>query len=60
MRYAPQKAETIAYEIKSGIEAFPEQSGELVISGNWPGARYENDYILGNHWYTDRSDEKEI
>lgn len=59
IRYAPKKAESLTYEITSGIEGFPVQSGELIVSGGWPGSKSEDDYLPGANWYTDRADAEE-
>lgn len=56
IKYAPKQAETLYYNIKSGITGFPSQEGVLVVSNLWPGKRNATDYILGNHWYSDATD----
>ncbi|MDW7691902.1 DUF1593 domain-containing protein [Flammeovirgaceae bacterium SG7u.111] len=56
VRYAPKKAETLSYEISSGIPELNGQKGQLVVSNVWPGNSSEHDYKLGDNWYTDPSD----
>ena len=56
VRYAPKQSETLSYITTSSILGFPEQSGELVVDNLWPGKGRKTDYVLGTHWYTDRSD----
>jgi hypothetical protein len=56
VRYAPKQAETIHWEIESGIEGFSKQSGQIVVINAWPGIRKPGDLPLGEHWYSDRKD----
>jgi len=56
VRYAPKQSETVSYKITSPIPGFPEQSGQFVVDNLWPGKVRNTDYLLGPHWYTDRSD----
>lgn len=56
VRYAPKQSENISYKITSHIPGFPEQSGQFVVDNIWPGKARDTDYVLGPHWYTDRSD----
>ncbi|WP_116124363.1 nucleoside hydrolase-like domain-containing protein [Lewinella sp. IMCC34183] len=56
LRYAPKKAEVLAYRFASAIPALDDRVGELVISNTWPADPRPTDFPLGDHWYTDRSD----
>ncbi|MBD2754145.1 nucleoside hydrolase-like domain-containing protein [Spirosoma validum] len=55
IKYSPKQAETLAYTITSSIPGFPEQSGQLVVTNQWPGKIRSGDYALGANWYTDRA-----
>jgi hypothetical protein len=55
VRYAPKKAETLAYEISSELPDLDGQKGQLVVCNVWPGDSSEHDYKLGDNWYTDPS-----
>ena len=56
IRYAPKQAESLSYSITSNIPGFLQQFGKFVVSNKWPGDQHSTDYILGDNWYTDRSD----
>lgn len=56
LKYAPKQAETVAYKFTSAIPGFPAGSGKLVVTNSWPGKRNTTDYVLGDNWYTDRSE----
>ena len=46
------------YTIVSEISGFPNQEGEITFENIWPGRKRDTDFILGDNWYTDRSDEE--
>ncbi len=56
VRYIPKQTETISYNTTSLIPQLSNQSGQFFVSNLWPGKANENDYILGNHYYTDKQD----
>lgn len=53
VRYAPKRAETLRYEISSEIPGLSGLNGEFVVSNIWPGNSSENEYVLGDNWYSD-------
>ena len=55
VRYAPKRAETLTYQVTSGIPGFRKQSGKFVVDDIWPGKHRSTDYKLGHNWYTDKS-----
>lgn len=55
IKYAPKKAETLTYEITSKIPELNKLTGSLVITNLWPGKKHNTDYLLGNTWYSDKS-----
>ncbi|WP_026966907.1 nucleoside hydrolase-like domain-containing protein [Algoriphagus terrigena] len=56
LQYAPKQAETLTFHFTSSVPGFPESDGQLVVSNLWPGKANPNDYLLGENWYSDRSD----
>jgi hypothetical protein len=58
VRYSPKQSETWFYTIESWIAGFPKESGQFVVGNKWPGKPRKTDFLLGNHWYTDRHDPK--
>ena len=56
VRYAPKRAETLTYTIKSKISELNGKTGEFVVDNNWPGISRHTNYPFGANWYTDRSD----
>lgn len=56
IRYIPKKAETLNYKFTSKIPELDGKEGCIVIDNYWPGKKHESDYILGNNWYSDKSD----
>ncbi len=56
VRYSPKQAEVLSYRFISGIPGFAIREGKLVVDNTWPGKQHRTDYILGNTWYTDKSD----
>lgn len=57
VRHATYALGTMPYTIVSEIPGFPEQNGEITIENVWPGRARNTDYKLGQHWFTDKSDE---
>jgi len=58
VRYSPKATGRLSYRTSSTIEELDGLTGEFVVSDNWPGSFYKDDYPLGEHWYTDRQDRK--
>ncbi len=56
IRYIPKKAETLNYKFTSEIQELNGLEGSIVIENRWPGEKHESDYLLGNNWYSDKSD----
>ncbi len=56
IRYIPKKAETIHYVFTSEIPELNGLEGTIVVDNHWPGKEGDNDYKLGDNWYTDKSD----
>ncbi len=56
VRYMPKKAETLTLNITSDIPALDGLSGHIIVTNQWPGPSRETDYIVGDHWYTDKAD----
>ena len=56
LQYAPKQAETLTFHFTSSVPGFPESDGQLVVSNLWPGKANPTDYLLGENWYSDRSD----
>lgn len=57
IRYIPKKAETLNYKFTSEIPELDGKEGSIVINNSWPGKKHKSDYILGNNWYSDKSDQ---
>ncbi|WP_296704966.1 nucleoside hydrolase-like domain-containing protein [Algoriphagus sp.] len=55
IRYAPKQAETLNFLITSKIQGFPKDEGQLVVTNLWPGKANEQDFLLGDNWYSDSS-----
>ena len=56
IRYIPKKAEILNYLFTSQIPELDGLKGSIVISNYWPGEKHDTDYLLGNNWYSDKSD----
>lgn len=56
IRYIPKKAENIHYQIRSEIAELNGLEGDIVVTNLWPGKQQKDSYILGNNWYSDKSD----
>lgn len=57
IRYIPKKAETLNYRFTSKIPELNNLEGSIVINILWPGKKHDTDYLFGNNWYSDKSDE---
>ncbi len=55
-RYATYKFGIVSYSIASDIVGFPLQSGYFFVENVFPGKHRESDYLLGDTWWTDKSD----
>ena len=58
IRYIPKKAETLHYKFTSEIPELDALEGSMVVDNHWPGKKHESDYLLGNNWYSDKSDKE--
>lgn len=56
LRYAPKQAEILNYKFTSSVQGFNPKEGQLVVTNLWPGKSNQEDYILGENWYSDSSD----
>lgn len=56
IQYSPKAPGQLSYSISSPIKELDGLHGEFVVSQQWPGSDRENDYIVGDNWYTDRPD----
>lgn len=56
VRYSPKKAGTFRYQTRSSIAELDGLEGEFVSTAPWPAAPNKDDYPLGSHWYSDRTD----
>ena len=54
LKYVPKQAEIISYRFTSSVDGLNLATGQLVVTNAWPGKKHSTDYLLGNHWYTDR------
>lgn len=57
IRYIPKRAEILKYKFTSEIAELDNLGGSIVVVNYWPGKKHESDYIPGNNWYSDKSDE---
>ena len=56
LKYVPKQAEIISYRFSSTVNGLNLGPGQLVVTNAWPGKKSPTDYLLGNHWYTDKPD----
>lgn len=56
LRYCPKMPARLTYSIVSPIAELDGLSGAFVVDDVWPGKSCADDYPLGIHWYSDRSD----
>jgi hypothetical protein len=56
VKYAPKRAENGKYQTSSEIAELDGLTGEYVSTNPWPGKASSDDYILGDHWYSDRQE----
>jgi hypothetical protein len=56
LKYVPKQAEIISYRFSSTVSGLTLAPGQLVVTNAWPGKKHPTDYLLGNHWYTDKPD----
>lgn len=56
IRYIPKQAETLHYKFTSSIPELNGKEGSVVVNNLWPGKKQESDYMLGENWYSDKSD----
>ena len=54
VRYASREAKQMTYETASAIAELDGLKGEFTVSKGWPGPAADEDYLTGDHWYTDR------
>lgn len=55
VRHSTYYLGTLPYTIGSDIPGFPVQEGKITVKNRWPGEKQSTDYLLGRHWYTDRT-----
>lgn len=55
VRYSPKQIETANYITHSTIKELDGQIGAYVSTVPWPGKPCNTDYLLGKHWYSDRT-----
>lgn len=53
VRYSSKKPEVSAYITHSTIVELDGQTGQYVSTVPWPGKPAEDDYLLGQNWYSD-------
>ena len=56
IRYASKKPETSRYTTQSDIEDLNGQTGQFVSITPWPGKPSPDDFLLADHWFSDRPD----
>jgi len=56
VRYSSKKPETCTYAMTSDIPGFETETGSFVSVIPWPGKPTNEDYQLGNNWYSDHPD----
>ena len=56
VRYSPKQVESRIFRIISEIPELNRQSGQYIARIPWPGAGHADDYRVGPHWYSDRTD----
>ncbi|MDF9800751.1 hypothetical protein OKW21_006014 [Catalinimonas alkaloidigena] len=56
IRYSPKRPEKGTYLIASNIPELDSQHGQYVSINPWPGTPDQDDYHLGDHWYSDRQE----
>ena len=54
-RHLRARDDALCYRL--GDPGFPEQHGEITVENVWPGRERDTDYLLGDNWFTDSSDE---
>jgi len=55
-RYATYKCGVIHYTIEADIKGFPRQEGAFYVENVFPGKRRATDYMVGDSWWSDRTD----
>ena len=53
-RYAPKASSSLTYLTSSDINELNNISGNFEVTLQWPGEPHEDDYIVGDNWYTDK------
>ena len=54
LRYSPKAPAKLTYTITSPIQQLDGLKGRFVVDDIWPGKPCEDDYQLGENWYSDR------
>lgn len=56
VRYVPKAPGTLDYRLSAPlIPAMDGLKGSIVVSGLWPGKKFEESYPLGKNWWSDRT-----
>lgn len=58
VRYSPKAPAVLNYTISSAIKELDGQNGKFVVGKMWPGKREKDDFAVGDHWFTDRSNKE--
>ena len=60
VRHSTYYTGTLTYTITSTIPGFKEQKGAITVKNEWDNNISASDYRVGNNWYTDKNDPKEM
>ena len=58
VRYTPKSSTSLTYRTSSDIKELNNISGKFEVTNDWPGAFDDDDYSVGNNWYTDLPDKE--
>lgn len=56
VRYTPKASASLTYLTASDISDLNNISGNFEVTLQWPGEPHNDDYKVGNNWYTDKQD----
>lgn len=54
LRYCPKAPARLTYAISSPLTQLNALSGSFIVADVWPGTPCVDDYLLGDHWFSDR------
>lgn len=60
VRHSTYYLGTLSYTITSTIPGFGEQKGAITVKNEWNDQASATSYRVGNNWYTDKNDPKEM